>query len=97
MHCVVCNKQARFIGPIFVEATRTNQQYLQKLQNEVILVIQGAGHVTFFQHNGVQPHTANVILDVLHDVFGSHVLSNQSRLLQVLVVLATMFIRHEFL
>jgi len=28
---------------------------------------------TFLQQNGAYPHIQNVILDVLHDVFGSHV------------------------
>jgi outer membrane protein W len=58
---------------IFVEGTITNQWYLQQLQNEVIPVIQGAGHVdtTFFQQDGAQPHRVNVIFDVTHDVFGS--------------------------
>jgi hypothetical protein len=56
-------------GPIlqiFMEGTRTNHSW--KLQNEVI---QGAGHVdtTFFQQDGALPHTVNIILDVLHDVF----------------------------
>jgi hypothetical protein len=31
---------------------------------------------TFFQQDGTGPYTENVFLDVLHDVFGSHVLSN---------------------
>jgi hypothetical protein len=50
-----------------------NQWYLQQLQNEVISI---AGHVdtTFFQKDGACPHTVNAVLDVLHDVFGSHVL-----------------------
>jgi predicted glycosyltransferase len=43
-----------FTGPISMEGTITNQQYLQQLQNEVILVIQGGGHVgtTFIQQDG---------------------------------------------
>jgi len=34
------------------------------------------GHIdtTFFQLDGVHPHTVNFILDVLHDVFGGCVL-----------------------
>jgi hypothetical protein len=65
-------------GPIFVEGTIISQQYLQQLQNEVIPVIQGAGHVdtTFFQQDGAHPHTVNVVLDALHDVFDSRVLLN---------------------
>jgi hypothetical protein len=43
--------------------------YLQQQQNEVFLVVQEAGHVdTFFQQNCALPRTANVILDVPHDV-----------------------------
>jgi hypothetical protein len=62
-----------------VKGIITNQQYLQKLQNEVILVIHGVGKVdtTFFHYDGARPHTTNVILDVLHGVFGSHVLLNR--------------------
>jgi len=43
---------------------------------EVIPVNQGAGHVevTFFQEDGAHPHTANVVLDVMHDVFHNRVL-----------------------
>jgi hypothetical protein len=33
--------------------------------------------ITFFQHDCACPHTVNVILDVLHEVFGSHVLLNE--------------------
>jgi hypothetical protein len=66
-------------GPILMKGTLTNQQHPQQLQNEVIPIIQGAGHAdtTFFQQDGAHPHTANVILDVLHDVSGSLVLSNR--------------------
>jgi septum formation topological specificity factor MinE len=65
-------------APIFVKGAITNQRYLQQLQNEVCQVIQEAGHVdiTFFQQDGGRPHTTNVVFDVLHDVFGSSVLSN---------------------
>jgi hypothetical protein len=31
---------------------------------------------TFLQQDGALPHTANVAFEVLHDVFGSRVLSN---------------------
>jgi hypothetical protein len=55
------------IGPFFVEGTITNQQYLQKLENKLIPVV---GHVdTFLQQDGGRPHTANVVLDALHDVW----------------------------
>jgi hypothetical protein len=51
MQCDI-SKQG-LIGLIFVEGTIRNQWYLQQLQNEVILVIQGAGHVdtTYFQQH----------------------------------------------
>jgi hypothetical protein len=66
------------IGPIFVEGTITNQQYLQQLQNEAILFIWGAGHVDtiFFQQDVSCPYMVNIILDIPHDVFGNHVPSN---------------------
>jgi hypothetical protein len=80
MWCAVSSQG--LIGPIFVEGTITNQWYLQQLQNEVILVIQGAGHVdtTFFQQDGACPHIANVILDILHDVVMSCRIDSQSTL-----------------
>jgi len=55
------------------------QLYLQQLQDEVIPVIQTAGHVdtTYFQENGARLHKTSVILDVLHGVFGSHALLNR--------------------
>jgi len=49
---------------------------MEQLQVGIILV---AGHVdtTFFQQDGACPPTVNVILDVLHDMLCSCVLSNQ--------------------
>jgi len=66
------------IGLKFVEGTITNQKYLQQLQNEIVQVIQWAGYVntTFFQQDDACPYRQNVILDILHDVFGIHVPSN---------------------
>jgi hypothetical protein len=68
-HTVWCavSKQG-LVGYIFVEGSITNQRYLQKLKNEVILVIQGAGNVdiTYLQQDGERPHTGNVVLHVLH-------------------------------
>jgi hypothetical protein len=59
-----------------VEGTITSQRFLQQLQ---IKVIQGEGHVdtTFFQQDGARLHAANEVLDELHDMFGSRVLSNR--------------------
>jgi len=61
-----------------VEDTIADQQYLQHLQSEIIHVMQGVRHVdtTSFQQDCQCPHRANVVLDVLHDVLGSHVLLN---------------------
>jgi len=76
--CTMCFAVSRqgLIIPIFVEGTITNQQYLKQLQNEVIPVIQGEGHVdTFSQQDGACPHKVNV-LNVQQDVFGTHVLSH---------------------
>jgi len=41
--------------------------------------MQGAKHVdaTYFQQNGTRPYTTNVVLDVLYDVYGNHVLLNR--------------------
>jgi len=77
MWCAI--RKQELVGPVFVEGTtKKNQRYLQLLQNLVILVIQGAVHVEmFFQHDCARLHTVNVVLDVLHDVSGSYVLSNR--------------------
>jgi hypothetical protein len=66
----------------FVAATVTSQKYLRKLQNDVIPVVPGAGHVdtAFFQQDGVCFHTVNVSLVVIYGVFhlsGSHIMSDQ--------------------
>jgi hypothetical protein len=65
------NKQGH-IRPIIVEGALTNH-YLKQLLNEVILVIQGAGHVdTLFSQKDVPcPHTLNVILHGQHNVFAA--------------------------
>jgi hypothetical protein len=73
---VPCGAQG-LTGLILLEGTIRNQQYLQQL-HKIIPVIQEAGHVdTFFQQVNVCPHIANAILDILHEVFGSYVLSKQ--------------------
>jgi hypothetical protein len=48
-------------------------------QNKVIPVIQGTGNenTTFFQQDSSRPHTENVVLAALRDMFGSRVLSNR--------------------
>jgi len=58
---------------IFVKGTITNQQYLQQLQNEVILVIQRVQYVdtVFCQQDGACPHKMKVILDLIYDMFES--------------------------
>jgi hypothetical protein len=58
MWCAIC-KQG-LVGLIFVEeGIITSLWYLQQLQNEVILIIQGPGHVdkTFLQHDDACSHT----------------------------------------
>jgi len=73
MWCAV-SKQGH-TGPICVEGTITKEQHLQELK--VILVIQGARHAdtTIFQQDANE-YTANIVFNVWHDVFNSHVLSN---------------------
>jgi len=73
MHHLVCSQQAVAYWTNLCGEHHTNQWYLQQLQREVILVIQGAGHVDRKQ-DGACPHTVNVVLNVLHDVYDSHVL-----------------------
>jgi len=56
-----------------MEGTITNRRYLQQMRKEAIPIIQRA----LLQDEGTRPHAENVILDVVHDVFGSRVLSNR--------------------
>jgi len=69
----------RLTGPKFVESTITNQRYLQQLQNDFNLIIQGAGHgdTTFFQQDSARPHTANVVFNILRYVFSNSVVLNR--------------------
>jgi hypothetical protein len=54
---------------------------------------------TFFQKDGSHPHTVNVVLDILHVVFGRCVVSKRwiSRVFQAWMFLTTLFTGHEFL
>jgi hypothetical protein len=36
-------------------------------------------HTQWFMQDGARPHTANVVLDFLHDTFDSRVISNRFR------------------
>jgi len=73
MNHLVCSQHG-VIELIFVEDTIANQQYLL---NEVILIIQGAGCTdTSTWQDGAHSRAASVILDTMHDVFGSCVLLN---------------------
>jgi hypothetical protein len=65
-------------GMSFVEGTKITHWYLQHPQSEAIPMIQGTQHVqiTFFEQHDAYPHTANLVLDTLHDAFGNCVLLN---------------------
>jgi len=60
--CAISKQQ--LIGLIFVESSSHSGHFGSRV----------CGHI--FQQDGVHPHTAYIILDILHGMFGSHVLPN---------------------
>lgn len=72
-YCVVCISKQGPTGPISMDDATISQQYLQQLQNKVILAIQGVtqADTTFFQLDGAYQHSTNVILGTVHGVFDS--------------------------
>jgi hypothetical protein len=60
------------VGPIFSNSTVTADHYFHFLQEGFLTFPQGMDvnfRDTFFNRMGAQPHTANVVLDVLHEHF----------------------------
>jgi hypothetical protein len=67
------------LGPIFFEETVNSECYLSMLHNTsvphllaTVLPLQ----TEWFMQDRARPHTANVVLDFLHDIFNSRVSSN---------------------
>jgi hypothetical protein len=65
-----------FFFPFFPsEDTVNSEHYLSMLRNTFPLTI--LLQVWWFMQDGARLHTANVVLNFLHDAFNSHVISNQ--------------------
>jgi hypothetical protein len=70
----------RLLGPIFFEETVNSERYLSMLCNTSVPHLLATGltsQTQWFMQDGARPHTANVVLDFLHDTFNSHVTSNR--------------------
>jgi hypothetical protein len=69
------------LGQIFFEETVNSERYLSMLCNTFVLHLLATGglplQTQWFMRDGGRPHTANVVLDFLHDIFDSHVISNR--------------------
>jgi hypothetical protein len=67
------------LGPIFFEETVNSVRYLSMLPNTFVLHRLSAGlplQTQWFVQDGARLHTANIILDFLHDIFDLCVISN---------------------
>jgi hypothetical protein len=68
------------VGPLFFGDTMT-VKHTQVLGDNFILLHEGMGvqlEEMFFQQDGAEQHTANEILNLLHEHFGEHIISNCS-------------------
>jgi hypothetical protein len=67
------------MGPIFFEETVNNERYLSMLHNIFVSHLLATGlllQTQWFMQDIARPHTANVVLDFLHDTFDLRVISN---------------------
>jgi hypothetical protein len=68
------------IGPFFFNETVNAERYLDVLGNSFVphLIATGLPFDTqWFMQDGATPHTANAVLDVLHETFGPRVISHR--------------------
>lgn len=68
------------IGPFFFDDTVTSQRYLDMLRNQFFPQLMAKSlpmHTQWFMQDGARPHTANVVLDFLHERLGLNVMSNR--------------------
>jgi hypothetical protein len=66
------------LGPIFFEKTVNSERYLSMLCSTLVPYLLAGGLVLqthWFMQDRARPHTAKVVLDLLHDTFGSSVIS----------------------
>jgi hypothetical protein len=68
------------LRPIFFEETVNSERYLSVLRNTSVPRLLATGlplQTQWFMQDGARPHTANVVLVFLRDIFDSLVISNQ--------------------
>jgi hypothetical protein len=68
------------LGPVCFEETVSSERYLSLLRNTSaphLLATALPLQTQWFMHDGARPHTANVVLDFLHDNFDSRVIPNR--------------------
>ena len=68
------------IGPFFFEQTVNSERYLNMLRNNFVPQLLAKGFQLeneWFMQDGARPHTANVVLDFLHETFNANVISNR--------------------
>jgi hypothetical protein len=68
------------LGPIFFKEAVNSERYLSMLRNIFVLRLLATGlplQTQWCMLAGARPHTANVVLDFLHDNFASRVISNR--------------------
>jgi hypothetical protein len=77
IECVTTSSHG-LLGPIFFEETVKSERYLSMLRNTFVPHLPATGlplQDQWFMQDGVRPHTANVVLDFLHDSFDSRIIS----------------------
>jgi hypothetical protein len=68
------------LRPFFFEETVNSECYLSMLHNTFVPQLLDTGlplQAQWFMQDGAGPHTANVVLDFLHNTFDSHVIFNR--------------------
>jgi hypothetical protein len=60
------------LGPIFLEETVNGESYLSILRSTFVPRLLATGlplQIQWFMQDGARPHTANVVLGFMHDIF----------------------------
>jgi hypothetical protein len=68
------------IGPFFFDQTVNSERYLSMLRNNFVPQLIATGlplNIQWFMQDGATPHTANTVLDFLHENFGPCVISHR--------------------
>lgn len=68
------------IGPFFFEKTVNSDRYLTMLRNNFVPQLLATAlpiNTQWFMQDGARPHTANIVLDFLHEIFNMRVISDR--------------------